>query len=231
MLTSVELNPASEARPGDPKAGTPPRPALPEHCEVLGKLRPHKGIDGQTYAIKFRLRLPTKWNGRFFYEGSGGANGTVGLAAGRIMNTPAAAINLGYAVLSQDSGHDAVANANPDRQGSIALAFDPQARRDYGYASYGVAANTAKALVKAFYGRPAVYSYFVGCSNGGREGMIFAQRYPDIFNGIVAGSPAFSLPKPALAEVWDTQSFAQLAGRMGLIDQNGLPGHQQDLQR
>ena len=222
-LTSVKINPPSEAKPADPKTRTPALPAMPEHCEVLGKLRPHKGIDGQTYAIKFRLRLPTKWNGRFFYEGSGGANGTVGLAAGRVMNTPEAAINLGYAVFSQDSGHDAVANANPDRQGSIAFGFDPQARRDYGYASYAVAANTAKALVTAFYGRPAVYSYFVGCSNGGREGMIFAQRYPDIFNGIVAGSPAFSLPKPALAEVWDTQSFAQLARKMGLVDQNGLP--------
>jgi len=223
VVTSATINPATPAKPAQPGSRTGPVPAMPEHCEVLGQLRQHKGIDGQTYAIKFRLRLPTDWNGRFFYEGSGGANGTVGLAAGRIVNAPDTALERGYAVLSQDSGHDNAVNSNPDRQGTIAFGFDPQARRDYGYASYGVSANTAKALIKLFYGRGPEHSYFVGCSNGGREGMIFAQRYPEIFDGIVAASPAFALPKPALAEVWDTQAFAQLAGKMGLIGGNGLP--------
>ena len=222
-VTSATLNAASEAQPGDPATRTPPRPAMAEHCEILGQLRPHKGIDGQNYAIKFRLRLPTDWNGRFFYEGSGGSNGTVGLATGRVVNAPEAALNEGFAVVSEDSGHDNATNSNPDRQGAIAFAFDPQARRDYGYAAYEVVADTAKALIRDFYGRGPDHSYFIGCSNGGREGMIFAQRYPNVFDGIVAAAPAFSLPKPALAEVWDTQSFARLAGKMGLIGSDGLP--------
>ena len=223
VITSAKMNPATDVQPAPEGSRAAPTPAMPEHCEILGKLRQHKGIDGQTYAIRFRLRLPTDWNGRFFYEGSGGANGDMGHTTGRIVNAPIQALGEGFAVVSQDSGHDNKANYNADRQGTIAFGFDPQARRDYGYASYEVVANTAKALIKAYYGRMPDRSYFVGCSNGGREGMIFAQRYPEVFDGIVAASPAFALPKPALAEIWDTQAFARLAGKMGLIGKDGLP--------
>ena len=223
VVTSAHMNPASGVQPPPQGSRSGPIPAMPEHCEILGNLRQHKGIDGQTYAIKFRLRLPTDWNGKFFYEGSGGANGDMGNTTGRIVNAPIQALGEGFAVVSQDSGHDNTENYNPDRQGTIAFGFDPQARRDYGYASYEVVADTAKALIKAYYGRMPDRSYFVGCSNGGREGMIFAQRYPEVFDGIVAAAPAFALPKPALQEVWDTQSFARLAGKEGLIGGNGLP--------
>jgi hypothetical protein len=77
--------------------------------------------------------------------------------------------------------------------------------------------------VQVFYGHAATRNYFAGCSNGGREGMVFAQRYPDQFDGIVAGAPAFAVPKAAIAEAWDSQAFAALAGREGLIQPNGLP--------
>ena len=119
------------------------------------------------------------------------------------------ALARGFAVLSQDSGHDNRTNNDPARQGTISFAFDPQARRDHAYASLDVTARTGKAIVQAFYGRAPDRSYFYGCSEGGREGMVFAQRFPELFDGIVASAPGFALPKAAIAEAWDTQAFAE----------------------
>jgi hypothetical protein len=75
-VTSAKTNPASPAGRG--------APALPEHCEVLGKLNQRTGANGQHYSIQFRLRLPTVWNGGFFFQGGGGSNGTMGNAAGNL---------------------------------------------------------------------------------------------------------------------------------------------------
>jgi feruloyl esterase len=181
---------------------------LPEHCEVFGVLHERVGVDGQNYAIRFHLRLPTQWNGRFFFQGGGGANGVVGDALGFTSNQSPPAILQGFAVVSQDSGHDNTRNFNPTRGGSVAFGFDPQARADYGYASLPVVADAAKAVVRAYYGKPPQYSYFVGCSKGGQEGIEFAERYPAEFDGIVAAAPGISLPRAALAEAWDVQSLA-----------------------
>ncbi len=88
-ITSAQLNAAS--------AG------VPEHCEVVGAIAPRTGLDGQPYAIKFHLRLPTAWNERFFFAGGGGPDGNLGSADG-------AQLNQGYAVVSTDSGHDNAVN-------------------------------------------------------------------------------------------------------------------------
>lgn len=211
-LVSAELRAAGPftppATPGDPR----PRVStdLPQHCEVFGIMHERVGVDGQHYAIRFHLRLPTQWNGRFFFQGGGGTNGVVGDALGGIsMNSPPAIV-LGYAVVSQDSGHDNATNSNPARGATVAFGFDPHARADYGHASLKVVADAAKAAIRAYYGRKADYAYFVGCSKGGEEGMAFAQRYPEEFNGIVAGAPGFSLPRAAVAEAWGVQSIAAL---------------------
>src|SRR5262249_37407627 len=80
-------------------------PALPEHCEVQGKINERTGANGQQYAIKFHLRLPAAWNGRFFFEGGGGSNGNLGNALGNLQGQQRTnALALGYAVVSQDSG-------------------------------------------------------------------------------------------------------------------------------
>ena len=176
---------------------------LPEHCEVLGTINPRTGIDGQPYAIKLHLRMPTAWNERFFYQGGGGTDGNLG-------NADAAQIQQGYAVVSTDSGHDNTIN-NTALAGSFQFGFDPQARSDYGYNGPARVAAAAKAISKKFYRKPAKYSYFVGCSEGGREGLMFSQRHPDVFDGIVSGNPGMDLPKAAVAEAWDSQAFAAAA--------------------
>jgi hypothetical protein len=183
---------------------------VPAHCEVTGTMREREGVDGQQYAIRFRLRLPEAWNQRFFFQGGGGTNGDIGDALGSISPGTPNALTLGYAVVSQDSGHDNVRNAVPERGGTVAFGFDPQARAEFGGASLKPVAEAAKAVLASFYGRRPERSYFVGCSKGGQEGMYFAQRHPEVFDGIVAAAPGFSLPRAAVAEAWDTQAFASL---------------------
>ena len=142
------------------------------------------------------------------------------------------AIAQGYAVVSQDSGHDNATNSVPSRGGNVAFGFDPEARANYGGASLRLVAETAKAIIHSYYGRPPERSYFVGCSKGGQEGMAFAQRFPDEFDGIVAGAPGFSLPRAALAEAWDTQAFGSLvaAGDAKSFDAKLLPTSFSDAQ-
>lgn len=216
-ITSATPNSASVAEGN--------RPALPAHCEVLGKINERVGVNGQPYAIRFHLRLPAAWNGRFFFEGGGGSNGNLGNAYGNLQGQQRGnALSLGYAVVSQDSGHDNAVNNDPTRNGAQTFGFDPQARLDFGYNSYDLVTQAAKALIQAFYGRAPERSYYVGCSEGGREGMMMSQRFPAYYDGILACSPGFKLPKAALfGEVGDTQTYAALAKTFGIYDRFGQP--------
>lgn len=184
---------------------------LPEHCDAYGILQERTGIDGQSYAIRFHLRLPTAWNGRFLFQGGGGTNGEVGDALGTYNAGATPALLQGYAVVSQDSGHDNRINDDPTHGGTAAFGFDPVARSNYGHASLKLVADAAKAAVTEYYGASAQHAYFVGCSKGGEEGMALAERYPDEFDGIVAAAPGFSLPKAAVAQAFDVQIFGRLA--------------------
>jgi hypothetical protein len=188
---------------------------LPEHCELTAVMHERVGSDGQRYAIRFHLRLPGKWNGRFFFEGGGGTEGELGGAIGFIGMGVPPAIAQGYAVVSQDAGHDNAANSVAARGGPVAFGFDPQARADYGGASLEPVAEAAKAAIRLYYDHSPSRSYFVGCSKGGQEGMVFAQRHPEAFDGIVAGAPGFALPRAAVAEAWDSQAFSSLATPAG----------------
>jgi feruloyl esterase len=190
---------------------------------VLGKTNERVGVDGQRYAIGFHLRLPTQWNGRFLFQGGGGTDGDVGDAIGVVTAGVPTALDRGFAVISTDAGHDNRTNRDPQRQGQVAFGYDYEARVDYAERSLEVVAKLGRALVTAFYGRAPERSYFFGCSNGGRQGMIFAQRFPELFDGIVASAPAFDVPRAAIAEAWDTQAFGTLAQRMGLVDSTGAP--------
>lgn len=214
-LVSATYRPAgtAPAQPGPPGMATAPT-TLPAHCDLIGTMRERKGVDGQSYALRFHVRLPAEWNGRFLMEGGGGTNGVLGDAIGRSAGS-VPALAQGYAVLSQDSGHDNATNSDPKRGGATAFGFDPQARADYGGASLPPVTLAAKALVARVYGKAPQYSYFLGCSKGGQEGMALAQRYPDLYDGIVAGAPGFALPRAALAEAWDTQQFAKVVQAKG----------------
>ena len=192
-----------------------PPVTLPAHCELTGVMQERIGVDGQHYAIRFHLRLPLRWNGKFFFEGGGGTEGELGTAFGLTTPGEPPAVAQGYAVVSQDSGHDNATNNVPSRGGNVAFGFDPKARANYGGASLQLVAETAKVIIHSYYDRLPERSYFVGCSKGGQEGMAFAQRFPDEFDGIVAGAPGFSLPRAAVAEAWDTQAFGRLVAPTG----------------
>lgn len=207
-----------------PEAGTrieraqhqPGDQTIPAHCELFGIMHEHTGVDGQHYAVRFHMRLPDAWNGRFFFQGGGGSNGDIGDALGPVgfnREDPAQkpALALGYAVLSQDSGHSNALNSNPARGGATAFGFDPQARADYGHASLAPVTRAARAIIAAYYRQPIRYSYFVGCSKGGEEGMVLAQQHPDLFDGIIAAAPGFALPRAAVEETFQVQVLAALA--------------------
>ncbi|HEV3334006.1 MAG TPA: tannase/feruloyl esterase family alpha/beta hydrolase [Bryobacteraceae bacterium] len=225
VISSVHWSPASAGRANAQGALPVNVPALPEHCEVLGKMNERVGVNSQPYAIKFHLRLPSAWNGRFFFEGGGGSNGNLGTAYGNLQGQQKTnALTLGYAVVSQDAGHDNTVNNDPARNGTGTFGFDPQARLDFGYNSYDQVTQVAKALINTYYGRPPERSYYVGCSEGGREGMMMSQRFPNYFDGVLACSPGFKLPKAAFfGEAWDTQAYAEVAKSIGTYDRFGQP--------
>lgn len=211
-IDRADFRAAAPAPPMGPTAPPlPPGQMLPAHCEIHGTLGSRIGADGQQYAIRYHLRLPVEWNGGFFFEGGGGTDGVVGAALGMIGTDQVPALARGYAVVSEDSGHDNAIDDDPARGGIAAFGGDPVARADYGGGSLKPVADAAKAAIERFYGRRAGHSYFVGCSKGGQEGMAFAQRYPDEFDGIVAAAPGFALPRAALAQTADVQTFSALA--------------------
>lgn len=180
------------------------------YCDVLGKVNERTGIDGKTYAISFELRLPESWNKRFMYQGNGGGDGSVVPATGGSNDVGGNnALKRGFAVISTDAGHNGADPANASfglAQGS-AFGLDPQARYDYGYGATGTMAPIAKDIIRYYYGEHPKYSYHIGCSNGGRHGMVAASRFPGYFDGILVGDPGFNLPKAAVQHAWDVQSF------------------------
>jgi feruloyl esterase len=148
------------------------------------------------------MRLPTTWNGRFLYQGGGGNDGVVRPAIGP-QATPVFALNKGFAVVTTDAGHQ-----GPD----ASFGFDPLARVDNAYAAHDRVATVAKELVRRFYERPAERSYFIGCSGGGRQGMMFTQRFPSYFDGVIAMAPAMRVSKGAtIAAAWDSQALMSVA--------------------
>ena len=168
---------------------------MPEHCLVTGKQGQRTStVDGQSYAIGFEMRLPKAWNGRFWHQGNGGVDGNVVTATGSFGGGPTThALLQGFAVLSSDAGHVAA-------QGS-AFGIDPQARLDYGYQAVAKLTPIAKSVIQTAYGRAPDRSYFGGCSNGGRHTLVAAARYPDDYDGYLAGAPGYNLPKAAIANI------------------------------
>lgn len=188
------------------------------HCLVEGAMNERTGsVDLKPYAIKFRMRLPVAWNEKLFMAGGGGSNGTLADATGPITGFDSA-LARGYAVIVTDSGHDNVVNVDSARGGASAFGIDPQARLDFGYHAYDVVTQLGKALANSFYARNPRHSYFVGCSEGGREAMIVVQRFPTYFDGVVAGCPAMSTPIVAAYPSLLAQTFAPLAIAGGFFD-------------
>ncbi len=161
----------------------------PEHCDVRGTIWPED---------KFAVALPSVWNNRFYMVGNGGTAGVISFGA---MDT---GLRKGYATASTDTGHDAekealatFARTGPD---------NPNAERkriDFGYLAVHETAVLAKKIVKAYYGEAPRFSYWVGCSTGGRQGLSEAQRYPEDFDGLVIGAPSLNGPGTNMRRIWN----------------------------
>jgi feruloyl esterase len=144
------------------------------YCEVRGTIAP---------ADTIVLRLPTTgWTQRYVQTGCGGECGSSNINFGQAANCPPVTAGQ-VAVATTDMGHQG------QNDGSWA-ANNPQAQIDFAYRGVHVTSQVAKAIIGKFYGHRPAYSYFTGCSDGGREALMEAQRYPDDFDGIAAGAPA-----------------------------------------
>jgi hypothetical protein len=179
--------------------------AVGAHCLVTAKLGERVStVDGQTYAIRFEMRLPQDWNGRYLYQANGGLDGNVSSATGAFGGGPLNhALRQGFAVISSDAGHTAAQNPQ--------FGVDPQARLDFGYQAVAKLTPLAKEMIRAAYGRGPDRSYFAGCSNGGRHAFVAAVRSADQYDGILAGAPGWQLPKAAVANIFGAQRYATVA--------------------
>jgi feruloyl esterase len=178
---------------------------LPEFCQVAAVSRPSTDSE-----IKFEVWMPAaNWNGKFMGVGNGGMAGSISYAS------MAAAIFRGYATSSTDTGHE-----GPNNDGSYALGHREKVI-DFGYRAVHEMTVMAKLIIAAYYGRAPAFSYWSGCSTGGRQALTEAQRFPADYNGIVAGAPANSLTHLQASSIWKAQAIRKNPG--GLIPPSKLP--------
>jgi hypothetical protein len=188
-------------------------PPVPAHCRVDGTINDRIGAEGKPYGIGFGLALPENWNQRFLFQGGGGYNGLVRPPLGVAAVGAQSGLARGFAVVSTDTGHKS--DTNFDRSYDA----DQQASIDFAHFAIGDVAVVAKEIVAAYYGQAAEYSYFTGCSTGGREAMVMTQRYPSYFDGVVSGDPAIHTGYSGLANAWLRAAFNEAAPK----DANGRP--------
>ena len=171
-MTPPPSAPAAAAAGGGVQQPAAPPPGLPAHCRVAIVMRPSSDSK-----IEAEVWLPTDWNGKFQAVGNGGWAGTISYPA------MARALQEGYATASTDTGHKASDND------SFAIGH-PEKLIDFGYRAVHEMAVQSKTIISAYYKRGPRLSYWNGCSTGGRQGLMSAQRYPEDFDAILAGAPA-----------------------------------------
>jgi feruloyl esterase len=171
-------------------------------CRVQGVARPSSDSE-----IKFEVWLPPStqaWNGRFKLNGTGGFAGSVP-----------------YARLAQDVSDGMVAaGSNMGHDGGLSAGWTlhrPEKVKDWGLRSHYYVATAAKTVANAFYGKPVSRSYFEGCSNGGRQAMLMAQRYPELFDGIVAGAPSQWYPDLLMWLLWMGKTLTPVEGQPAVL--------------
>ena len=179
--------------PARPHA-SPPIPGLPAFCEVSIVIEP-------AINIEIWLPLPAAWNNRFQGVGGGGYAGTISWSA------LAQAVEGGYSTASTDTGHSAFAPNNGNGGGGFALnqpadTLNNGLIKDFAERSEVQLARKGKALTQAFYGTGPRFSYWTGCSTGGRQGWIMAQRHAEEYDGLLTGAPAFNWDRFIPAELW-----------------------------
>jgi feruloyl esterase len=142
------------------------------------------------------LPVEASWNGRLYMVGGGGYAGTLSLGA---MN---AGLAQGYATATTDTGHEAAVFP----LATFAL-NDRQSEMDYSYRAVNETVITAKELIEAHYGKKSKYNYWVGCSTGGRQGLMEAQRFPKDFDGLIVGAPVLEFTDTQIGGLWNAKSL------------------------
>jgi hypothetical protein len=178
---------------------------VPAHCLFRVTLDPRpSGMEGLSYGTGIELRMPLAWNGRLMFQGGGGLDGMLTSAFGSVTGFPSA-LARGFAVVSTDGGHRGRSNVD------ARFAADQQAKLDFAYQAVQRTTREAKTLINRYYGRKPEYTYFMGCSTGGREAMLAAQRLPLEFDGVVSGNASFNLTRVAVNQIWSLQTVTRVA--------------------
>jgi feruloyl esterase len=185
-LTGYEFS-VMTADPVEANAG------VPEFCRVLILVQPE---------ISIEVSLPANWNRRLYMFGNGGYAGESLEAPGRVAQRNTA-LGAGFAVTQTNTGHDAA------KEPLATFTVHPQKLLDFSFRSLHVTAETAKRTAEAYYGRRPLRSYFNGCSTGGRQGLILAQRYPEDFDGIVVGAPVLNVVSGRLRAISTFQALSK----------------------
>ena len=188
--SAEEIGPGSFTPPPDPESKQPgPKAVVPRFCRVQAVAHPSPDSE-----IHFEVWLPPveTWNGKLLGVGNGGYNGRV--SYGALEN----GIALGYATASSDTGH----TGSDLRFG----AGHPEKVIDWGYRATHVTAEDAKRILRAYYGRPELHAYFNGCSTGGEQALQEAQRFPQDYDGILAGDPGNDRIELNAAFLWSHRS-------------------------
>ena len=165
----------------------------PEFCRVMILVQPE---------IRIEVSLPARWNQRLYMFGNGGFAGESLEAPNRVTHRNTA-LSEGFTVTQTNTGHDAA------KEPMATFTVNPQKLADWAFRSLHVTAETAKRVAEAYYGHRPTKSYYNGCSTGGRQGLIFAQRYPDDFDGLIVGSPALDQVGGRLRSISTYQALAK----------------------
>jgi len=181
----------------------------PQHCRVTGTIAPE---------VAFEINLPDRWNRRFYMTGNGGL-------AGDALDTPnngdrTGALTNGFVMARTNTGHD----ARKEPSGSFILS-DPQKAIDYAYRAVHVTAETAKKIATDYYAKPITFSYWNSCSNGGRQGLLEAQRFPDDFDGIVANAPWVDQTGFTIGAIWNQKALTDVpvsAAKINLVAEKAM---------
>lgn len=176
----------------------------PEHCRVSLMAPPE---------VNIQVNLPAAWNGRLYVFGNGGWAGESFESAGRAANR-ARGLKAGFVTAATDTGHSAASEPG------ASFATNRQKLLDFGFRSMHVTAEAAKLMARTYYGAGPTKSYYEGCSQGGRQGLILAQRFPADFDGIVVGAPALNQTGTHLARAYWMQGMNANpfpAAKLGLL--------------
>ncbi len=182
----------------------PASAGAPEHCRVSLMAQPE---------LNMEVNLPSAWNGRLYMFGNGGWAGEAFDTAGRAASR-AKGLKAGFVTAATDTGHSAALEAG------ASFALNRQKLLDFGFRSLHVTAETAKMLARIYYGAGPAKSYYEGCSQGGRQGLTLAQRFPEDFDGIVVGAPALYQTGTHLARAYWMQGLNANpfpASKLGLL--------------